>query len=421
MRLKFLAFLVLLAVLVTVGELAVRDPGYLLLSYGAYVVETSLIVAAILAVMVGALILLLLVGIAKLFGVKSNVQNWLVVRGVRAARQKTTLGLIELAEGHWSKARRMLEEAAADNDHPLINYLNAARAADEMGDTTGRDEYLKRAHETKTGSPDFAVGLTQAQLQYQRQDWERCLATLLRLHEKAPKHAYVMKMLINVYQQTHEWERLSQLVPTVRKSKEKLFKLEELDTLEQRCYEQWLKSVLKRKLAEGEQFEQLARVWQKVPSRLRHDAHLIYTYCESCAALGEMARAVEQIEAALARQWNDELVQLYGRLDAPQPEQAIAKVKAWLESRPNNDSALLALGRLSMRNGEWASAQESFERCLAVKQSAQVYGELGRLLADQGQHEASNDYFQKGLAMLVDGLPNLPLPSSRASAAVEGA
>ena len=45
MRVKFLCLLLALAVLVVLGELISYDPGYLLLSYGVHVVETSLVIA----------------------------------------------------------------------------------------------------------------------------------------------------------------------------------------------------------------------------------------------------------------------------------------------------------------------------------------------------------------------------------------
>ncbi len=177
-----------------------------------------------------------------------------------------------------------------------------------------------------------------------------------------------------------------------------------------RGYERWLRSILKRKPAEMQQSEQLLSVWQRVPSGLRAEEQLVATYCECLAAVGEQGSASALLQQVLARSWSDRLVGLYGGLEHVSIKQSIEKAEGWLEAHPNSASLLLALGRLSMRNHQWDQAQQYFERSLAARVSVEVYGELGRLLAGRGKHEASNGYFQKGLGMLVNGLPDVPLP-----------
>lgn len=411
MRYLFIVIILLISFSFIFAEMILKDPGYLLLAYGSYALETSIIVATIA---VGVFIVIA-IGVTylfgKIFGVKTGLHDWLSARSVKIARQKTTLGLIELAEGHWEKARKLLDEAADENDHPLINYINAARAADEQGEIEARDEYLRKAYETKTGNPSFAVGLTQAQLQYQRKDWERCLATLQRLKKKSPKHGYVMKMLLQVFQETEEWEKLSQLIPEVRKSRDNPFTEQALDAIEKNCFTQWLKSTLRRRLVEGAQSERLAVIWHQVPVRLRKNVDLIHTYVDCLAAVGEIKQASTLIEKTVAKEWNDGLIHVYGILPIEQTEHAVKLIDSWLVKHPKNAAVLMAAGRISLRCHRWQAAQDYFERCLAEKESAEVYGELGRMFASLGQHVESNQYFQKGLAKLVDGLPDLPMPS----------
>ena len=43
-----------------------------------------------------------------------------------------------MAEGRWAEARKVLVGAAGEVRSPLINFLNAARAAHEMGDALER-------------------------------------------------------------------------------------------------------------------------------------------------------------------------------------------------------------------------------------------------------------------------------------------
>lgn len=410
MRFLFIVIIVLIALSLFFAEVILKDPGYLLLAYGSYTLETSIIIAVIAIALFTVVAIILASFIGKLFGLKSGVSEWVSARSAKLARQKTTLGLIELAEGHWEKACKLLSESAEENDHPLINYLNAARAADELGELDARDEYLRKASVTKTGNPSFAVGLTQAQLQYKCKDWERCLATLQRLKKKSPKHGYVMKMLLQVFEETEEWEKLSQLIPEIRKSKDNPYSKDELDTIEKDCFKSWLKSILKRKSVDSAQSESLDVIWHQIPIRLRKNIELVHTHVNCLAAVGESKRARDLIEKTVVKEWSDELVHLYGMLPVEPTGRTMKVVEGWLAKNPKNAQVLLTAGRISLRCHRWDVAQEYFERCLEEQESAEVYGELGRIYASLGRHIESNQFFQQGLAKMVNGLPDLPMP-----------
>ncbi|HCW89347.1 MAG TPA: heme biosynthesis protein HemY, partial [Marinobacter sp.] len=147
----------------------------------------------------------------------------------RRARRRTTQGLLAMAEGNWSRARKLLASSASQADMPLINYLAAAHAAAETGDHEAVDELLRKAFESTPGS-DMAVGLQQAQLQLAGNRLEQALATLVRLRKQAPHHPFVLKLLKTVYVQLEDWRELSRLLPELRKRD--LLGKDQLDRLE---------------------------------------------------------------------------------------------------------------------------------------------------------------------------------------------
>ena len=151
-----------------------REPGYLLLAIGNYTFETSAIVAAFAFLLLVTLVFWLYRSAEWLFD-KSRLQN--------TARKRTTKGLIAYAEGNWSQAEKVMAKAAHRHEAPLINYITAAKAAHERGDDDKRDDYLRLAHESTKGV-DAAIGLTKARLQFDSQQWEQCLATLMMLKKE---------------------------------------------------------------------------------------------------------------------------------------------------------------------------------------------------------------------------------------------
>ena len=119
----------------------------------------------------------------------------------------TRKGLIEYSEGYWQKAKNHLIQALPNTDTPLLNYLTAARAAQKMGDSQLRDHYLREAQQSMPEAK-IAVELTQAQLQLANHQWEQALATLRHLHDLAPQHPYVLKLLMNLYKEVRDWPQL---------------------------------------------------------------------------------------------------------------------------------------------------------------------------------------------------------------------
>ena len=129
--------LILIALLLGVGVVAVieTDPGYLLLAYGNYTLESSLWVGLLLLLV----LILVLYGaislIRRLLGGRKSLAGWWGSRRSRATSRLTTRGIISFNQGNWARARRQLLRGARNNEAPLANYLMAARASYHLGET----------------------------------------------------------------------------------------------------------------------------------------------------------------------------------------------------------------------------------------------------------------------------------------------
>ena len=376
-----------------------RDPGYVLLAHGRHTIETSLLVGLLAMV----LFFLFLYWLWRFL-------RWALdpLRGQRKANSRTIRGLIAFAEGDWHNAEKLMAKGAAGNDIALINYLTAAQAAHEQGEEDRRDDYLRLAHQTAKGI-DIAVGLTKARLQFQSEQWEECLATLmvLKKNAKTPSYPYVIKMLSQVYVQVQDWDSLLQLLPELKKRK--VVSADELHDLERRSYEGKLKQAQR---GSGEdRLRNLQQVWQKTPRKLHHELALIQAYSEALINLNAGEEAEKILTDALRKNWDDNLARLYGIVKGADVAKQLLWAENWLKERPNNAMLLLTLGRLSLQLQQWEQARSYFEASIRSRRSAEAHGELGRLLSHLGEHEASNENFQAGLALISQRLPDLPMPA----------
>ncbi len=409
MRQLFVWALIILLSSVGLAVLISIDAGYVRISWGNYLLETSVWIAVVI---IASLFFTLYLVMKSIKGIKHStggMTRWFSSSSTQRARKKTTRGLLELAEGNWKRAQRHLSAAAPKAETPLINYLAAAQAAFEQGNEQDTEVLLKKAHESTPGS-ELAVGITQAQLQLGSNQLEQCLATLLRLRKESPQHPFILKLLKNAYYKLEDWHQLSLLIPELRR--QHIAEKNELDILERETWINLLAQTadeIRRQSGSSQNIEQLNQHWDRLPSSMRRDETIIHAYAEHLASLGDQAQTETLLRKVLRNHWSDLLIELYGKVCGLNPEEQLIIAENWLKERPNNAMLLLALGRISLRNELWGKAKEYFEASHRIKKTPQTYGELCRLAAHLEDHEQSSEYFMQGILDLV-GLPELPLP-----------
>ena len=409
MKRLFIASLIVLVLSVVLVAAIELDPGYILISYHTYTLETSVWVGIGLFVVLFSMVYGFFSLLRGLISGTGALGDWLSGRGYRRSQQQTTNGLIAFIEGNWQSSRRTLVRAAAKSETPLLNYLIAARASHALDDNTQMKAFLKKAEQSTTGA-GIAVGLTQAELQLRSGHLEQSLATLTRVRRNAGKHPYVLSLLAQVYQGLNDWQQVLALLPALKKNK--VLTPDELTALEITASKE---SILETARSRRDAPDNLRQLWQSFSSASKANSEVVACYAESIITLGGMQQAEKLIRNHLKKDWNIALVSLYGKVATDDPVRQLLVAENWLKQR-NNDAALfLCLGRLSLRNSLWGKAREYFERSLQFEDSGEVCAEMGRLLAHLGEHEESSQYFHRGLLLATDGLVDFPMPPSRST------
>ena len=210
-----------------------NDNGYVLLGYGEWTVEGSLAFFLFANLLLFLLLYLALRLLARVWSVPRQVHGWQDRRAQRRARKELTQGLLELSEGDWKGAEKKLVRHVDRSEAPLLNYLAAARSAQQQGADDRRDHYLELAHDSMP-SASVAVGLTRAELQLAHAQLDQAKQTLQQLRQIAPRHSQVLKLRAEVYERSADWDGLNKLLPELRKSK--VVAEGELQTLELRVF-----------------------------------------------------------------------------------------------------------------------------------------------------------------------------------------
>ena len=375
--------------------LVVDDPGFVLVKYGEFSLETTLafgIVAMIVAMILIHFLLKLIRSIWRLpDSMKKQSQNRRFARSRRLLNQ----GLIDLAEGKFQQAETNLIKLVEFSESPLLHYLAAARAAQLQGRHDERDAYLKAAHEARPEA-EIAIGVTQAELQLAHQQNEQALATLNHLHTIAPKHDYVVMLLARVYFELEDWQPLVELLPEVRRKK--LLSEKRLRNMEALAYQGMLSEV-----AEKSDAAALEKAWFKIPRSNQTDPALLLHYIGLVNRLGGKIESAESlIVKSLERKWDDRVIAVYGEYGGKDANEQLKQAEKWLPDYGQNEHLLLALGKICIRARLWGKAQGYLEASIGIRATPAACLALAELF---GTHLKDKDkatsFYQKGLELSV--------------------
>ena len=407
MKRAYILAVVAIVVATLLGIAVAKHSGYVLIAYDSFRYESSLWATLALLVVVVLVLWLVKVLIGLVLTSTGVVNPWSRRNRSRRTRLSIEQGQLDLAEGRWASAQRNLHRAAEAERQPLLYYLGAARAANELGRTEDSDNLLERALERQPQA-ELAIALTHAQLQVDRGDTDAALETLQAMHERHPHNAQVLRQLQRLYQQRGDWSALIRLMPELRK--DKVLSGKELAELERRAWGQNLSLAVQREDDGQAARQSLERAWQQLTNAQRQEPQLVLAYAEQLRQLGAESEAEEILRTALKREYESHLARLYGLVRGSDPAKQLQTAEGWLKTHPQDPSLLLTLGRLSLQNRLWGKARDYLENSLRLQRNPETCAELARLLAGLGENERSNALFQEGLGLLDERLLALPLP-----------
>ncbi|MCB1844725.1 MAG: hypothetical protein KDI09_17310, partial [Halioglobus sp.] len=310
-----------------------QDPGYTVIHFRGYLVEMS--VPALLGI-----IALLVVGLwflGKLWRAPRRLGEAAGRYRSGRAGQRLTRGMIEMAEGNFARGEKLLARSAPGSDAPLLNYLQAARAAHLRGNDERRDAWLKEAYERLPEAAN-AVLLTQAELQLDRKQYEQALATLRQLEQNSPNHSHALVLMGRLYFRLQDWEQLAALLPRLRQHA----------GLDQNLLTTWSVRVHREALRAAMDNAAVTAAWNDVPRKMRKQDEILAAYFSALSRCGQHDQAEKEIAAALKRNWSSSLAGIYGTVRASDTVRQLRRAEHWLKDHGDDPDLLLAAARLCL-------------------------------------------------------------------------
>ncbi len=390
-----LLVLLVLALLLVAGALAPvfkTDPGRVLINFGDWTLETSVLV------LITAFVLLW-------FAVQLTTWLWRkpLVAARRLSEQRAVKqlekGLLALTEGDWSTAEKALEKSAGKQGRTTAHYLAAAQAADNQDAGERRERYLEQADSGGTKTR-FLVALTRARLLLDNADSSAALPILKDLQKRRRRHPQVLELLSRCYRDLGEWDELQALLPVLKKVG--ILDEEQLKAIEM--------EVAVNKLKNADTTDVLQATWKSFHRPMRRHTSVIEAFASASSRLENPDLAEPVLSHALKGEWNPALVLRYGDPGVTDRSKRMKQCEKWLQQHPDDAALHLALGRLCAGESLWGKAREHVVRSLELEPSSIGYDSLGQLLERRGETEQAMACFRNALR-IGQGQPPQPLPS----------
>ena len=394
--LKWLLTLALTVPLAFAGWLLARDPGRLSVRAWGWQIDTTLVLALVLA------------AILALLSALSYWLLWRLPKRLLGRRRQNLLlqfhqGLEDLAGGRYAKAKRRLVAASAIAENAPLALLNAANAAAQLGDQAGALALAERAQrypEVKIAAEVLAI-----QLRLEQGDLSQ-LEVLTRMSE-SDEHPLPAEVLARQLSARGRAREALDVLSKLGKHGRGANKTNASFSVSSSAANDWA-AMVRLALQQACTATALTDVWDLLSETEREQQDVLATYVSSAVRLSMFDVAEASLQAALKRTPSELLWQEYAELaDKLSEGDALAALKfvekALEKTAPlESPAALLAAAKLSRKQALSAKATQYLSRSLALAPSSPGFREQGELLLATGDHLGAAQAWRQAL-LLRDG------------------
>jgi len=318
---------------------------------------------------------------------------WRKQRNHDLAEQKLGAGYLSLIKGDWKRAEAQLSSKAKHSGIPHVSYLAAAQAAQEQGKISERDRYIRLAYES---APDerLAIGMTKARLHQAAGQIDQTIATLKDVQAQGKGNAQYTAMLVQANQSVGDLDEVERLLPLAKK--QKALSQDDFDSVELQ--------VVAKSLMNAPDIE---KAWKSVPRASRKKPELVGVYVLGLMEANKTSAAEKLIRSTLSNTWDDSLLELYGRLQHPNPGRILRRVEGWLLARPENGLLSLVAGKLALAADKTEQAKNYLQDAIARGGYAEAYELLGSVYEKGSESGKALELYRAGITRLAQPVARL--------------
>lgn len=386
---RALIFLLVLALIAAVAAGVADRPGAVSLDWLGYHVETSVAVLLLLTLLSAIVLASAWRTWSAVRATPRRMRRWSEERRRRLGYKALTQGMVAVAAGDATEARRLARRAEQLLGEPPLTMLLSAQAAQLAGDEAAAGKFfhaMAAQPERETRYLGLHGMLTQAM---QEGKPEEALELAKQASELSPKTEAVSETLFDLQVKTGDWTDADETVKKAAKAKH----IDADDAKRRRAviaYQQSMAAESEGRL--DDVMDQLKRAVNLSPGFVP----AVVRYAERLGDSGKRRRAVSVLEEAWVRQPHPHLAQAMERLTQGGAEDRLHAIERLAAYNRAHEESHLALARAAIDAKLWTVAREHLET-LACNHPT---GRVCRLMAEleegeKGDADASRGWLKR--------------------------
>ncbi len=382
---KFLFWLLAIFTAAVTLALTASNPGYVLVVYPPYRIELSLTFFVL-----GLLLLLALINYSvklayALLRLPLYVRTQRELRALSKGRAAMMEALTAFFEGRYAAAEKAAVRAMETGENSGINPIIAARSAHELREFDKRDSYLSGTEGKSVGESTMRL-IAQTEFLLDQKQPQLALNSLKELNATGKhKHIGALQLELKAQQQTQNWEGVLNAVSQLEK------RSAIADVVASQMRQQaWLEKLR----TQTTDLKALQLLWKSVPNEFKCRPKITELAAENFIKLKDCKSAQQILTDCLDKQWNSELITLYGDCLGANNAGQIEQAEKWLKTHSTDAGLLLALGKLCLHHSLWGKAQNYLDASISLAPSRAAYTTLAHLAEKLNKTADAAKYYQ---------------------------
>ncbi|WP_286234113.1 heme biosynthesis HemY N-terminal domain-containing protein [Thalassotalea sediminis] len=394
---RLILALVIFFAAVALSPILIGEKGYILVAMGEYTIESTVVTALILLVL---LFIGLLITIKVLRGGLSlSFTAWHKVRfaGQRRALRNLQKGISAYVLGDNKQAEHLLIKSAEATPFTEIAYLMAASAADLQGLPDNTKHYLTQLNGDTLDAKETGLEsiLVTIKLLMSHQEFKQARALIDKYHKFIGHDDRLLGLEINLSLIEKRFYYVVEQLNKARKSK--IFTPKQLADWEKAAFT----GAFTQKIVEGDN-QALNDYWNSFSRKVKQQESVLLAYCHVLAENRINEPLTKILLPIIKKGANDQLLSEMRRLPLTHVEALIQAVQKHLHHDAKSAKWLTALAHLAAMDKQWDMSEKAFNARLHLDDGAVDKFDLltfSHVLEQQNKPEQALSALRKALML----------------------
>jgi len=395
---RLLVLLILFFAAVAISPMLINEKGYILIAMGDLTIESTVITACIMLIILFVALLILL----KAFrgGLKLGLGTWdkLIFANRRKALRQFNQGIAAYALEDYAQAEKLLAKCADATQFQQTAYLLAASAAQKQALTSNSNHYLLALEDH--GQTLKSVGLEGvlikiklllAQDSYNKENLAQARILIDEHHKHIGHDARLLSLEIDLCLSESRFESAVDYLTSARKQKE--IAQSSINNWEARAYYGAFNNLLIQK-----DNNSLTLYWKKLARKVKESEAVLFAYCLVLAEQNIVEPLNKILVKPLKKDASSSFLHQLRTLPLKQTDELIIIVQKHLHNDQQNPKWLSCLAHLALKGGQWQMAEKAFHSLLNLE--GERYDQLdltafAKTLEQQGEYQNANQLLHR--------------------------